>query len=152
MFVVFCLQMCHLAVTQLQLTLFAVAVTLAAVAIGVVLYVLNARKMRVLNNSAQWEELLERVVARLPPVAHDEPLVSFRFHTYGGTWFDGVQIEHAPELPRAIALEYLRELHRYNLRNCFPLHQYSLAVPFLSYGNYWVQRRRLLALRPHDGA
>ena len=105
--------------------------------------VLALRRMRSLHDQARWEILCQRAWERTGPEGANDPLVTFRFHTYAGLLVFFTQTEHRPHLPAQVAIEYLRELHRYNLVNCLVLYPGTLYVPLLSWLNLRAQRRQI---------
>src|SRR5262245_8255194 len=123
---------------QQQLELWGVLIVLLVLLIGVP--VVGIRRLGRGKTGSQWERLFAKANERCE--GRDlGPLVTFKCHTYSGFLVFFTQTEHAPKLPRTLALEYLRQLHRYNLVNCLVPYPGILYVPVLSWLNYLSQRR-----------
>jgi hypothetical protein len=128
-----------IAMTALQLRVLTLAILVGVLALGVCICVFVIRRMRSSQPRSHWEALLERSVERVGPIDEDAPMVSFTFHTYSGLLVFFTQQEHRPELPLPVAVEYLRELHRFNLIRCLVPYPGMLFVPILSIINYRAQ-------------
>jgi hypothetical protein len=125
--------MAVLATSHLQLQL-EVLLPLAAfllIVVGAPIFVL--RRMRATRAPSQWAG----------PEGAAGPGVSFTFHTYSGLLVFFTQTTHTPRLPHRIAVEYLRELHRYNLIRCLVPYPGIVFVPILSCIEYRSQLRAI---------
>jgi hypothetical protein len=105
------------------------------------LFVLGARLKKRHQRPELWYQLLKKSAARAAARGPLGPTVSLVFHTYWGFLLHAEQREHRERLPAQIALEYLLELHRYNLSRCLVPYAGSIYVPFLSWGNRRKQIR-----------
>ncbi len=89
------------------------------------------------------EKALTRIVsdfdASLEPKDRD---VQITYHTYSGIFFHVTQIEHNCYLPPEQAKDFLRRLRNYSLKWAI-LSQGCLFVPFLAFGNYTAQLKRI---------
>jgi hypothetical protein len=131
------------ATSQLKLQLEGWAILAVALILLIVVPVLAVRKMRRGRQASQWETLQERARERVADDQLAGPPVSFTFYTYSGFLVVATQTKHEPELAAPLALEYLWELHKYNLWNSLVPYHGSLYVPLLSWLNYRTQRRRI---------
>ena len=119
------------------------AMLVALVAVSIVLFGLLV--WGVLKGIRAYNGWAERSLARQYDgvEVHEQPEpgdVLLVFHTYHGLLAWVVQQEHRAVLPRDEAVKLLDRLHRFNLG--WGLLSYgALYVPFVTYGNYWAQRR-----------
>jgi hypothetical protein len=86
----------------------------------------------------------DRAASRATSGAADPP-VEFEFHTYTGILVVFIQTTHRQTLPASVALEYLKELHKFNLVHCLIPYPGCIFVPVLSYLSFRKQRRKILA-------
>jgi hypothetical protein len=125
----------------------AIAIPLGALVLVSVVVVLAIKGLR-RNPGDEWQRLYERAAARAASKSNDPgPLVQLLFHTYSGFLIIFRQTKHRNELPQRVALEYLDELHRYNLRRALVPYAGSIFVPLISFLEYRRERSRIYAQR-----
>jgi hypothetical protein len=139
-----------LAVSQdligLWVTMVVVLLVFGTILVGVPIIVIRRlRGERAGPERAGWEKLLQQARTRVGDLPQAEPLVTFKFHTYSGFLIHFTQSEHRHRLPHRLALEYLWELHRYNLVHSLIPYKGSIFVPLLSWTNYRKERRSIIA-------
>jgi hypothetical protein len=138
----------------------AAGIVVGAVILIVAMAVFAVKRSRAARDPSKWDELLVRAAERARAGGDLGPMVGFTFHTYSGFLASFTQAEHRPRLPAAVAREYLRELHVYNLKQCLIPYPGVVYVPVLSWFNYRTQRRSIqeqaergsTGARPHGRA
>jgi hypothetical protein len=130
----------------LWLTIVVTLLVFGTIVVGVpILVVRRLRGEKAGPDHLCWEKLIRRARARVGDSPRAEPLVTFRFQTYSGLLIHFTQIEHCHQLPYRLAMEYLWELHRYNLVQSLVPYKGSIYVPLLSWANYRKERRSIIA-------